>query len=53
MALQLKRRGIHRVRPLEGGYAGWTQLGYPVVPWETPDGEQEQPVAVPAPQLPA
>jgi rhodanese-related sulfurtransferase len=34
VALQLKRRGIHRVRALEGGYAGWKLLGYPVVPWE-------------------
>jgi 3-mercaptopyruvate sulfurtransferase SseA len=48
VALQLKRRGIHRVRPLEGGYAGWKLLGYPVVPWE--DGKQElqpAPVSVP------
>lgn len=34
MALQLKRRGITRVRPLEGGYAGWKRLGYPLAPWE-------------------
>ncbi len=53
MALQLKRRGIYRVRPLEGGYAGWTRLGYPVVPWETLDPQRELPVAVPASQLTA
>ena len=53
MALQLKRRGIHRVRPLEGGYAGWTQLGYAVVPWESPDPEGEQAISAPAPQLTA
>ena len=53
MALQLKRRGLHRVRPLEGGYAGWTELGYPVVPWETEDPEQQRPIAVAAPQLTA
>gem|GEM_PF-389010 len=53
MALQLKRRGLHRVRPLEGGYAGWTQLGYPVVSWESQDPAQERPIAVPAAQLSA
>jgi rhodanese-related sulfurtransferase len=47
VALQLMRRGIRRVRPLEGGYAGWTRLGYPVVPWE--DGKSEAaPMTVPA-----
>jgi 3-mercaptopyruvate sulfurtransferase SseA len=30
VALQLKRRGIHRVRPLEGGFEAWLALGYPV-----------------------
>ena len=30
MALQLKRRGITRVRPLEGGVAKWMALGFPV-----------------------
>jgi 3-mercaptopyruvate sulfurtransferase SseA len=30
VALQLKRRGITRVRPLEGGLAQWTALGFPV-----------------------
>ena len=30
MALQLKRRGITRVRPLKGGMAGWMALGFPV-----------------------
>ena len=29
-ALQLKRRGIRRVRPLEGGFEGWHSLGLPV-----------------------
>lgn len=33
MALQLKRRGIHRVRPLEGGYTGWVAEGYPLQRW--------------------
>ena len=30
MALQLKRRGITRVRPLEGGMARWMALSLPV-----------------------
>ena len=33
MALQLKRRGIDRVRPLEGGYAGWVAEGFPLQRW--------------------
>lgn len=48
MALQLKRRGIHRVRPLEGGYAAWTLLGYPVVPWEDARQALGAPLSVPA-----
>ncbi len=30
MALQLKRRGLTRVRPLEGGLAGWMARNFPV-----------------------
>ena len=33
MALRLKRRGINRVRPLEGGYAAWVSEGYPLQQW--------------------
>ena len=33
MALRLKRRGINRVRPLLGGYAGWVAEGYPLQRW--------------------
>lgn len=33
MALRLKRRGIHRVRPLQGGYDGWVAEGYPLQRW--------------------
>lgn len=29
-ALQLKRLGIRRVRPLEGGFARWRALGFPI-----------------------
>ena len=31
MALALRRMGIHRVRPLRGGYNEWKRLGYPLV----------------------
>jgi rhodanese-related sulfurtransferase len=48
VALQLKRRGIHRVRPLEGGYAGWASLGYPVVPWKDEAPEPAAPLSMPA-----
>ena len=30
MALQLQRRGITRVHPLEGGLGQWVALGFPV-----------------------
>jgi hypothetical protein len=30
VALQLERRGITRVHPLEGGLAQWVMLGFPV-----------------------
>jgi rhodanese-related sulfurtransferase len=29
-ALKLKRRGVLHVRPLEGGFAGWLDLGFPI-----------------------
>jgi membrane protein DedA with SNARE-associated domain/rhodanese-related sulfurtransferase len=31
MALRLRSMGIHRVRPLRGGYDEWKRLGYPLV----------------------
>lgn len=31
MALELRRMGIARVRPLRGGYDEWKRLGYPLV----------------------
>ena len=33
MALQLRKKGIKRVRPLAGGYTGWRDKGYPLVPF--------------------
>ncbi len=32
MALTIRRMGILRVRPLLGGFGGWRDLGYPLVP---------------------
>jgi rhodanese-related sulfurtransferase len=32
VALTLERRGITRIRPLEGGFPGWQTHGYPVEP---------------------
>jgi len=30
VAQQLQKLGIKRVRPLQGGFAGWKALGYPL-----------------------
>jgi 3-mercaptopyruvate sulfurtransferase SseA len=30
VALTLERRGITRIRPLEGGFPEWRNRGYPV-----------------------
>jgi membrane protein DedA with SNARE-associated domain/rhodanese-related sulfurtransferase len=38
VALQLRRLGITRVRPLRGGFDGWKQAGYPLCDYvEAPD----------------
>lgn len=31
MALQLRKHGIRRVRPLLGGFHEWKKLGFPLV----------------------
>jgi len=36
IALLLKRQGITRVRPLEGGLAAWMARGFPVLAVEPP-----------------
>jgi rhodanese-related sulfurtransferase len=36
VALQLARRGITRVHPLEGGVEAWRDRGFPVDPVVTP-----------------
>jgi len=30
VAQQLQKLGIKRVRPLQGGFGGWKELGYPL-----------------------
>ena len=30
-AFKLKSRGVHRIRPLEGGFEGWLELGFPTI----------------------
>jgi 3-mercaptopyruvate sulfurtransferase SseA len=42
VALLLKRRGIHRVRPLEGGFEAWLARGYPVSTGSSELEEQER-----------
>jgi 3-mercaptopyruvate sulfurtransferase SseA len=36
VALILRRRGVHRVRPLAGGFYAWRDRGYPVQPLPRP-----------------
>jgi 3-mercaptopyruvate sulfurtransferase SseA len=42
VALLLRRRGIQRVRPLEGGLDSWRKLGFPM--------QSSRAVAPPGPQ---
>jgi 3-mercaptopyruvate sulfurtransferase SseA len=46
VALQLKRHGITRVHPLEGGLARWMELKLPVE-----DRRSDEPTAPPRPTL--
>jgi 3-mercaptopyruvate sulfurtransferase SseA len=32
VALQLKKAGIRKVRPLAGGFEAWRHLGFPIEP---------------------
>ena len=36
VALQMRKAGIYRVRPLQGGYEGWRDKGYPLVDYVEP-----------------
>jgi len=40
VALQLKRAGIRKVRPLAGGFEAWQKLGLPIEPL-TPECDME------------
>jgi membrane protein DedA with SNARE-associated domain/rhodanese-related sulfurtransferase len=49
MALTLRKAGVHRVRPLRGGFDDWKHLGYPLEPipdTAPPSQAQAQPAAV-------
>lgn len=41
VARQLLRLGVHRVRPLRGGFEVWRDLGYPLVDYVAPASEVE------------
>ena len=47
MALSLKRKGVTRVHPLEGGLAGWMALGFPVVEHALPPARAGEGVTAP------
>jgi rhodanese-related sulfurtransferase len=36
VALALRRLGVTRVRPLEGGFTGWRERGFPLEPVPSP-----------------
>jgi len=48
VALLLKRKGIARVRPLEGGLDGWRARGFPIVSAEKLDSPAADAAPVPA-----
>jgi 3-mercaptopyruvate sulfurtransferase SseA len=50
VALLLRRRGIERVRPLDGGLAAWRRLEYPLVPTPTA-AWPEMPLPAPEPRV--
>jgi rhodanese-related sulfurtransferase len=35
VALLLRKQGIKRIRPLQGGLDAWRKLGYPIQPIES------------------
>ncbi len=39
-ALKLMHRGVRHVRPLEGGFAGWLELGFPITISDSADGDK-------------
>lgn len=51
MALQLKRKGITRVHPLEGGIAAWMALNFPVLPRQLPVTGGSNPASIQSPAV--
>jgi len=49
VALQLRKIGIRRVRPLLGGFHEWKKLGFPLVEITV----EEVPPSIPSPRIPA
>ncbi|MFO0691859.1 MAG: VTT domain-containing protein [Myxococcota bacterium] len=48
VALLLRKRGIERVRPLEGGFDAWREAGLPIEAIESEEGTEEGPGGPPA-----
>jgi len=47
VALQLRKKGIQQVRPLAGGFFGWRDKGYPLLPYFEDDRKAlGQPLAI-------
>ncbi|HWO90364.1 MAG TPA: hypothetical protein VNP53_00190 [Methylomirabilota bacterium] len=42
MALQLRRKGITRVHPLQGGLAAWMALHFPVQQLQLPETQESE-----------
>jgi 3-mercaptopyruvate sulfurtransferase SseA len=49
VALQLKRAGISKVRPLAGGFESWRKLGLPVEPLTMDDDPEAVPTRLTVP----
>lgn len=47
MALSLRRKGVTRVHPLQGGLAAWMALGFPVVEPALPPARAGEGVTAP------
>jgi 3-mercaptopyruvate sulfurtransferase SseA len=43
VALQLRKHGIRRVRPLLGGFHEWKRLGFPLIDIPAPDNPFQAP----------
>ncbi len=48
VALQMRKMGIYRVRPLRGGYEGWRDKGFPLVPFDIVPTHMSESVLLPA-----